>query len=206
MNSLKSAALAIILSGVSLSAQAIPIVDTGPGDTNPTGLALDSFQFLAGRFTIAQAWEINSLEGWIAGSAVGRTATAAIYSDLGNLPSTELFSAAFTDATNSMANWTGAFGLSWLLPAGTYWATFEVRPGQTLTNGTMPGSVSNPLTRYAFFADVVGAWQSFGGFSPQELGFRINASDPAALPEPGTLGLLGFGLAGAAWIRRRKLA
>lgn len=179
--------LVIAMLLLAVNAGATLIVDTGPG---PGGIAiatvLDSGQFVGGAFTTTTDWVVNSLEGWI-GQGDGGTASAAIYTG-GATPGVELFSSSFSIPTNGFDSaWEGPSGLGWFLPAGSYWATFEVRPGQTYA-GALAFPVPNPLSAYAFYNSV--SWNS----TDSTMGFRIDASAPA--PEPATLFLLGAGLIG----------
>jgi len=48
-------------------------------------------------------------------------------------------------------------------------------------------------------------WASYSGHSGPSGDYLVNFSAPTALPEPGTLALFAFGLAGLALTRRRKL-
>lgn len=173
------------------------IVDIEPGlPGGVDGLYLSSDQFLAVQFSTTQVWAINSIEGWISKTDATETATVAIYSDSGTLPGDELFSAAFNAQPNILSEWEGALGLNWLLEAGTYWATFEVRGGQTL-NGEMPRVAESSLIG---FTSSNGVWSSYN----DNIGIRINASQPSPAPEPGTIALFGLGLAGLGWIKRKK--
>ena len=147
-------------------------------------------QWLAGEFSTSQANTITGVQGWIGGGS--GTATVAIYSDGGNVPGSELYSAGFTVDTINNA-WYGASGLSWALGAGTYWAAFEVRAGDTL-NGWMIGDAPSPLANYSFTSG--GVWNYVSGVN---VGVRV-------IPEPDTWFMLlaGLGMVGFAVRNRAK--
>jgi hypothetical protein len=130
-----------------------------------------------------------------------RSRIIAIYSDGGNVPSSEeLFSATFFGNGSSVDSWVGLNGLSWLLDAGTYWVSFESRFGsQELFGTSMPYSSLDPSENEAFRStDAAGdlyPWQSYD----MGIGVRINA-DVSAVPIPAAAWLFGSGLIGlSAW-------
>lgn len=182
---------------MSSNASAVYIVDTGAGTASPLA-SLNRTQFLAGQFMTLQDWRIESVEGFIDTSHTG-TLTAVIYDDSIGSPGTELFSKEFTVNALSSGAWEGALGLDWLLPAGTYWAAFEVRASQADTgfNGAMPQGAPNPLSKYG--AAAAGNNFVWTTGSSASRGYRIAAS---AVPEPSTIVLMSLGLAGLGFTRR----
>lgn len=183
------------------NAQAILIVGTGAGSTISGGSSLVSSQWLAGQFSLANPYNVTSVEGWF-GATTDGTVTAAIYSDNGSgIPVSELFSQQFLLDNPSISNntWDGAFGLSWSLGAGTYWLAFEVRSGDTGA-GWMPGGpegAPNPLPDYAHWNGSLWISQD----SSVAYGMRINA-----VPIPAAVWLFGSGLLGLIGIARRRSA
>lgn len=181
------------------NAQAVSIVDTGAGSTTSGGSSLNSGQWQAGQFTIANSYTVTSVEGWL-GKTVEGNVTAAIYTDNGTgVPISELFSQQFLLDNPSSGNntWDGAFGLSWALASGTYWLSFEVRSGDT-GQGYMPENLDgapNPLADYAIWNGS----QWISQDSSRALGMRINA-----IPIPAAIWLFGSGLLGLVGIARKK--
>jgi hypothetical protein len=186
------------------NAQAILIVNTGAGSATSGGGSVSSVQWLAGQFTLANSYTVNSVEGWF-GEVTEGTLTAAIYTDSGSgVPISELFSQQFVLDNPSPGNntWDGAFGLSWAFAPGTYWLAFEVRSGDTglgfMPNGT--DGAPNPLADYAVWLGSP-QFQWFSQDSSVAYGMRIDA-----VPIPAAVWLFGSGLLGLIGIARRKKA
>ena len=173
------------------------IVNTGPGpgDGLEPGFGLDSNQWLAVQFELSQDETIASIEGWmLTFPRVGASGTIAIYSNDSGLPGTEIFSSPFESVGLDLnEEWEGAHGLAWNLVAGTYFASFEVRAGQTL-QGQMPWGVASPTAK-SVFRNEFGEW---GGISTDmdDLGLRISA-----VPLPPALWIFGSALI---FLRGRK--
>jgi hypothetical protein len=187
-----AATLTTFLLIVSAQSHASLIVNTGPGveGSGVGGLALTSTNSLAGQFTIDQDWKINSVEGWInAFQNSPTTATVGIYSDGGDVPGSELYSAAFESIPGNYTYWQGATGLDWLIGAGTYWITFEVLAGQTMS-GAVVGGAPSPLDETAYYSASNGAWVNY----PSTMGMRIDATSVPGIPLPATIALVGLGL------------
>ena len=185
-------------------AQADMIVDTGTPTTLDVGLALYYGQWVAGQFIITESWQINSIEGFFLNQIdAGNTGdiSLAVYGGGASVPdvSNELFRQSFT-APFEAPDWYGVFGMNLLLDPGTYWVAFEVL-NQGDFDGITPTDAPNPLTTTAFW-DKITPGASYAPDEGANFGLRIDAT---RVPEPSSLLLLGFGLAGLAIKQRRKI-
>ena len=133
------------------------------------------------------------------GQGYGRLA---LYEDDNNRPGTLLFSDSFfgavTDPTGlySDADWLGSLNLDWKIKSGSYWITFEAdaRPSGLIAGFILPSP--NPVAVEAYRPCCLGAdWVN------ASLGLGVRVTERT--PEPGTLALLGLGLAGMGLSRRR---
>lgn len=168
------------------------IIDTGPGGTSSIGSSslfakgsttcspqpgcAGNFQFLAGKFTIANQADVESLEGWlsvgIAGSMHVHIRTDSVPAAGNNIPGHSLHSEVYAMSTQAFG-WKVFSSFVVSLPAGTYWITLEPDSGSGM-NGGMTGVAANPLADYAFFADGNNRWVPFSAFSQNPaFGFRV---------------------------------
>jgi hypothetical protein len=181
-------------------ATAAAVIDTGAIPCSPTecgGWTLDSTQWLAGRFSVAQPTHVTSLEAYV--SLYVQPLTLTVYGNVsgGALPDTALVffsmkTTPFDDPNQtpsgpSRAQWQGLRNLDLLLQPGTYWLSLEVRPGDGY-NGYAPTSDNNagpiqPAQAYA------AATSSFWHTLTPGFAFRIYA-----LPEPASSLLTGLAL------------
>ncbi|HEU19067.1 MAG TPA: PEP-CTERM sorting domain-containing protein [Deltaproteobacteria bacterium] len=179
-------------------AQADTIVDTGTLNPTGTGSALNSGQWLAGQFSLSQAYDITDIYGWIYPHDNTGTMTIALYGDstIDDNPDTSIqyFSQKFIPG-GSGADWYGLTGLNISLTAGTYWVSFEVRNDDT-NYGSMPKAFSDPLSVMAYFNGT-----TWVGYDDIPIGIRMYGQT-TSVPEPATILFLGFGLIGLAGLRR----
>jgi len=202
MNIRKAAVLTTLLvCGFVSSVGAAIIVDTGPGPSHIGGYYLDDQQYIGAEFSLMNDTKITDIYGWISpvslDGSTGHTGHIGIYTDGGDVPSTELYSDQFTVEKTLVNDWYGLNNLTWLLDAGSYWVTFEVRPGDTL-DAFMPFPSISPLINTAHFKEFNGQWMPADDW---DIGVRILGNP---VPEPSTFLLLGGGLAGLAFYARRR--
>lgn len=181
------------------SAQAFWIVDSGAGRQNGGAVLDNSRQWLAQEFTLDQAYRVTNIEGWM-GASVPGTVTLALYTDTAFRPGSELYSAEFS-VEGRLNDWYGASDLSWDLSAGSYWAAFEVRDGQSMW-GYMGGEPPHIVGANAWSYNHGASWIDGGSNS---LGLRVGGI-LAPIPEPSTYAMMlaGLGLLGLTAKRRRQ--
>lgn len=195
---------------------AAQIIDTG-GDQQPGGYPLlnrsaQDLSWQAFRFNLPYDATVtgltNLIGGFTSGAYVISIATSA------NLNGPNLFSTSSFAALNlvdagpgfravDQGQWFGRLDLNWQLAAGDYWVKLEVPDvgfDGFLRAGTMGGSFftarrNDTPASYAFTGEQSVAFRLYG--TP---GFSVSVPEPEGL----TLMITGFGLLGAAALRRRK--
>jgi hypothetical protein len=163
------------------------LVDTGPGgiagvsgviswsleadgQTGCTPLpdCSSTFQFLGGKFTLANAASIDSVAGWMNTSEAG-SIDVHIRADNAGLPGTDVYTQNYSVGVQA-TGWEVFHGFTTSLPAGTYWLTLEPTAGSGYFGGMQDGA-PNPLT-YAFFANSNNRWVNF----TTSIGMRVAGS------------------------------
>lgn len=200
-------------------AQATTIVDTGAYNcvggvgTSCGGNTLfndgSNYQYLAAKFSLSDNAVLSDVEGWMqADGWLGKTLTIAIYGDGGQVPNAadQLYSQAFSiyapASQDGYGNaWQGLSGLGWLLSAGNYWISFEVRSGQDYWGYMPSGSwgAPTPLADEAF--QYSGNGTTWLQYDSMNIGVRIQGD--YVVPVPPTIWLMALGLFGLAIKSRR---
>lgn len=185
------------------NADATVIFTTGPGSDeggSGGGPTLSVDQWARVQFTLDENTTITDISGFI-GSTDGGDFTIAIYdnSEGGHNPvGTELFSATTEVSPNSPNGWYGPTDISWDIEAGTYWASFEVRAGQSFYGwhrGWNPPLPSDPLPALTQNFINHDDWM----VSNDWYGLQIEA-----VPLPTAVWLFSSGLIGLIGLARRK--
>src|SRR3989454_1380264 len=166
-----------------------PLIDTGPGGSSDIGAfglfssgsttcspqpaCATFFQFLAGQFTLAREARLESVQGWMSGG--GGSIDVMIRAENGGIPGSSIFSKTYTQGIQSGFDWVVFSSYDVVLPAGTYWLSFEPVANSGF-EGSMSGGAPAPLPNYAFQSDANNRlWINFGIFGPQPgLGMRIS--------------------------------
>jgi len=177
------------------TANAATIVDTGWVD-NSWSVTFNPYKFAA-EFAISDDYTITSMETFLNSKSAGSTATVVLYEDGGSTPGGELYSGQATFESGN--SWDGIYNTSWKLDAGTYWASFEIRPGDTLM-GSLTTHPPSPLGNEVWGFGNDSDWNTTRDY---DITVRI-MGDLNTVPIPGTISLLGLGLLGLAGVHSRK--
>jgi hypothetical protein len=179
------------------------IWDTG----TPSGTSQNGSDGRAAQIVLASPTVVTGIEQFLRVSAPG-TVVFRLYSDADNLPGSLIFSATTTLGLGATFDWRGVSGLSWAVGPGTYWVAIEERGTAAYTRllgldeATRP---PNPLVEALLPAlddPMFGSYLLASG----RTGWRIFGDVSAAVPEPGTAGLLVAALAFASLAQRRRLS
>jgi hypothetical protein len=157
------------------------LVDTGPGGTSSVGAWSlfhnpAHFQYLAGKFTLAEPADLSSVEGWMGPFGSGGSIEVKIRAG-GSVPGAAIYSKTYVLGTRIAAGWDVFADFDVALPAGTYWLAFEPVPG-TGFNYSMPPGAPSPLPSYAYLADGNPGWVA----ATTSLGMRVSGTAVAAAP------------------------
>ena len=199
-------ALLCALGAIPGLAHAALVVDTGtPTNAVGEGWAFNSTRSYGGQFTLASGSTIDAIQGYFSTSAGSVTISLFTNGDDGDggfIPGTALYSTTLNTSPGNLA-WNGASGLDWNVGAGTYWAVFSASYDAG-SQSSMPGIAPQPLDGYALTQG--GQWYDAADLALGQ-GLRVEATAvarAAAVPEPGSMALVGLGLAGAGMLRRRQ--
>jgi hypothetical protein len=160
------------------------LVDTGPAGP-PGGSSVFNnvgtngyFQNLAGKFTLGSAATVSAFEWWLSYQSGGQL-LAKVYSDGGNIPGSAIYQELYTVPTDyGPSHWQVFGGLSWDLPAGSYWVTLEPPANSTL-NASAPNGAAAPLAAYAYDSDGNNGWLQNPATS---WGVRVDGAATTILP------------------------
>jgi hypothetical protein len=198
------------------TAHAAMVVDTGePPGLGWGGAVVDTYQFLAGRFTTTQAFKLTELSAYVGNYSCCQPMTQEMTLSIATGPMDPL-GATFTRLVSGETSLTMDSGtVAWasvalddyLLAPGTYWIIASVEPGQFAFGLGMPWGAPNPLDAPAFWGDTS---LDPGNFmwrpDPEQKahGFRVEGDRVQGVPEPGSFALVGLGLAVVLVQRRRN--
>jgi hypothetical protein len=168
---------------------------------------LDSGDWLAEKFTVAAATQIDSVSAYVLSldklADAGKTFTIALYADNGgNLPALnfaadnqgQIFQ---TTATYNADGWNGVGGLNWSVAAGSYWLALEVGGDASSASFLqLPAGALPAAQAVAYYA----GGQQYAATGPSDtFGAHVTA-----VPEPSGLALALTSLGVLGMVMRRR--
>lgn len=181
---------------------------TANGTNGPSGLpTVVSFNTTGSGASNSAQFDVGdvSFDGTQQGGGISQT----INVTSGGLYTFSAAIAAQDDADGQVNDGAGGAGLFSILINGTTEASVNLgafsNPYQVLL-GTLSGSVDLAPGTDTFSVEITRPYLSAGTATPTEYvtDISLNSAVPEAVPEPTTLSLLGLGLAGVGFMRRRK--
>lgn len=204
--------------GIAANANAALIVDTGPPTNGWGALYVGGWgqeseisQWLAGRFTLEQGYDIYEMQGYLSVNVTGEVLVA-IYSDNQGRPDTTLFSKTFMSESDQYPyyyGWQGTSGYAGHLDAGTYWIAFGAPDGSLFQGGMGMNGLFSPVMAAEALKVNMGTGLGWSDWfvvpeGAEDSGLGVYAriyGNP--VPLPGAFWLLGTGLAGLSAVRRK---
>ncbi len=206
--------------------QAETIIDTGSpattengavsvcGGFTPGSFGYGCTQSVALKFSLANSYDITSVQGYLwsgqsylAATPPDGTLTIAIYHDANGFPGQDLYNGQVTIpgqlVTPPGGTLMGVQDTKWLLSAGNYWASFEVRSGQSFYGALpfpapikLPADVNNPY---------FGTWTNSGGGAGGGLVITGDLVAPVPTPSSYALMLSGLGVLGVMARKQKRM-